>query len=465
MRLPGNGALEETPVGLFGSLESGKDAGTPRPLADRMRPATLEEFVGQQHLLAPGKPLRTQIERDEISSLILWGPPGVGKTTLASIIAQRCKGFFVRFSAVLSGIKEVKAVMEEAAMARRTGVRTILFVDEIHRFNKAQQDAFLPHVEKGDIILIGATTENPSFEVISALLSRSRVYHLAPLETEDILILLRRALADKERGLGNLDVEIAEPLLSQIAVFANGDARIAFNVLESVVQGTQPSEGKVRIAPERLAATLERKTLLYDKAGEEHFNLISALHKSLRNSDPDAGVYWLARMLEAGEDPLYVARRLVRFASEDVGLADPQALALSVAAMQAVHFIGMPEGALALAEAAIYLALAPKSNSLYTAYDAAKEDVEKTVAQPVPLHLRNAPTPLMKAEGYGSGYEYAHDLEEKVSAMACLPPNLEGKRYYQPMGQGLEEQFRRRLEEIRERQRRASDKGHGHPRK
>jgi putative ATPase len=355
--------------------------------------------------------------------------------------------------------------MEEAAMARRTGVRTILFVDEIHRFNKAQQDAFLPHVEKGDIILIGATTENPSFEVISALLSRSRVYHLAPLETEDILILLRRALADKERGLGNLDVEIAEPLLSQIAVFANGDARIAFNVLESVVQGTQPSEGKVRIAPERLAATLERKTLLYDKAGEEHFNLISALHKSLRNSDPDAGVYWLARMLEAGEDPLYVARRLVRFASEDVGLADPQALALSVAAMQAVHFIGMPEGALALAEAAIYLALAPKSNSLYTAYDAAKEDVEKTVAQPVPLHLRNAPTPLMKAEGYGSGYEYAHDLEEKVSAMACLPPNLEGKRYYQPMGQGLEEQFRRRLEEIRERQRRASDRGHGYPRK
>jgi putative ATPase len=425
-----------------------------------MRPATLEEFVGQQHLLAPGKPLRTQIERDEISSLILWGPPGVGKTTLASIIAQHCKGFFVRFSAVLSGIKEVKAVMEEAAMARRTGVRTILFVDEIHRFNKAQQDAFLPHVEKGDIILIGATTENPSFEVISALLSRSRVYHLAPLETEDILTLLRRALTDKERGLGHLNVEIAEPLLQQIATFANGDARIAYNVLETVVQGTQRLEGKVRITPELLSATLERKALLYDKAGEEHFNLISALHKSLRNSDPDAALYWLARMLESGEDPLYVARRLVRFASEDVGLADPQALPLAMAAMQAMHFIGMPEGALALAEAAIYMALAPKSNSLYTAYDSAKEDLEKTVAQPVPLHLRNAPTPLMKAEGYGSGYEYAHDLEDQVSAMSCLPSNLEGRRYYQPTTEGLEQQFRKRLEEIRARKQRAAEARH-----
>ena len=440
---------------LFSNLELGKEAGPPRPLADRMRPATLEEFVGQQHLLAPGKPLRTQIERDEISSLILWGPPGVGKTTLASIIAQRCKGFFVRFSAVLSGIKEVKAVMEEAAMARRGGTRTILFVDEIHRFNKAQQDAFLPHVEKGDIILIGATTENPSFEIISALLSRSRVYHLAPLETEDIQTLLRRALSDKERGLGDLNVEIAEPLLHQIATFANGDARIAYNVLETVVQGTQRVEGKIRITPELLAATLERKALLYDKAGEEHFNIISALHKSLRNDDPDAALYWLARMLESGEDPLYVARRLVRFASEDVGLADPQALPLSVAAMQAMHFIGMPEGALALAEAAIYMALAPKSNSLYTAYGSAKEDLEKAIAQPVPLHLRNAPTPLMKAEGYGSGYEYAHDLEDKVSPMSCLPSNLEGRRYYQPTDQGLEQQFRKRLEEIRARKLRA----------
>ncbi|MBI4479700.1 MAG: replication-associated recombination protein A [Acidobacteria bacterium] len=423
-----------------------------------MRPRTLEEFVGQPHLLAPGKPLRTQIERDEISSIILWGPPGVGKTTLAHIIAQRCKGFFVQFSAVLSGIKEVKAVMEEAALARRGGARTILFVDEIHRFNKAQQDAFLPHVEKGDIILIGATTENPSFEVIAALLSRSRVYHLLPLETEDILTLLRRALTDEERGLGKLHVEIAEPLLSQIAVFANGDARVAFNVLETLVQGAEPVDDKILVTPELVAATLARKTLLYDKSGEEHFNLISALHKSLRNSDPDAAIYWLARMLEAGEDPMYVARRLVRFASEDIGLANPQALPLTVAAMQAMHFIGMPEGALALAEAAVYMALSPKSNSLYTGYDAARSDIEQTVAEPVPLHLRNAPTRLMKDEGYGAGYEYAHDLEEKVSAMECLPAALAGRRYYYPTDQGLEEKFRKRLEEIRALRRRRAGK-------
>ena len=446
-------------MSLFASLEPSQGAASPGPLADRMRPRTLEEFVGQQHLLAPGKPLRTQIERDEISSIILWGPPGVGKTTLAHIIAQRCKGFFVQFSAVLSGIKEVKAVMEEAALARRGGARTILFVDEIHRFNKAQQDAFLPHVEKGDIILIGATTENPSFEVIAALLSRSRVYHLLPLEAEDILTLLRRALTDEEHGLGKLQVEVAEPLLSQIAVFANGDARVAFNVLETLVQGAEPVDGKILVTPELVAATLARKTLLYDKAGEEHFNLISALHKSLRNSDPDAAIYWLARMLEAGEDPMYVARRLVRFASEDIGLANPQALPLSVAAMQAMHFIGMPEGALALAEAAVFMALSPKSNSLYTGYDAARADIEKIIAEPVPLHLRNAPTALMKAEGYGAGYEYAHDLEEKVSAMECLPPALAGRRYYHPTDQGLEEKFRKRLEEIRAlRRRRAAEK-------
>jgi len=445
-------------LGLFASLEPNQGASPAGPLADRMRPRALEEYVGQQHLLAPGKPLRTQIERDEISSIILWGPPGVGKTTLAHIIAQRCKGYFVRFSAVLSGIKEVKAVMEEAALARRGGARTILFVDEIHRFNKAQQDAFLPHVEKGDIILIGATTENPSFEVIAALLSRSRVYHLLPLETEDILILLRRALEDKERGLGKLNVEIAEPLLNQIAVFANGDARVGFNALETLAQGAVPVDGKILVSPELVAATLARKTLLYDKSGEEHFNIISALHKSLRNSDADAALYWLARMLESGEDPMYVARRLVRFASEDVGLANPQALPLTVAAMQAMHFIGMPEGALALAEAAVYMALSPKSNSLYTGYDAARADIEATVAEPVPLHLRNAPTRLMKDEGYGAGYEYAHDLAEKVSAMECLPPALAGRTYYHPTTQGLEEKFRKRLEEIRALRRRAAEK-------
>ena len=452
-------------MGLFSALEPPEEEKLPRPLADRMRPRTLEELVGQQHLLAPGKPLRTQLERDDISSLILWGPPGSGKTTLARIIANRTKSTFVNFSAVMSGIKEIKVVMEEAARARRLGRRTILFVDEIHRFNKAQQDAFLPYAEKGDIILIGATTENPSFEVISALLSRSRVYRLHPLAVEEILTLLRRALENKERGFGDKKIEISESLLGQIAGFANGDGRIAYNVLEALTQGTPPEiegsptgEGVIRITPAILEAALQSKTFLYDKAGEEHFNLISALHKSLRNSDADAAIYWLARMLESGEDPLYVARRIVRFASEDVGLADPQALPLAVAAMQAVHWIGMPEGALALAEAAVYLALAPKSNSLYTAYSAAQQDLVTTVNEPVPLHLRNAPTPLMKAEGYGAGYQYAHDLEEKVSAMPCLPPGLEGRRYYQPTPEGFEQAFRKRLEEIREGKLRAARK-------
>jgi len=447
-------------MSLFPNLEPDEHGKGPRPLADRMRPQSIEEFVGQQHLLAAGKPLRVQFERDEISSLIFWGPPGVGKTTLAQIIAARTRSHFVNFSAVLSGIKEIKAVMADAARAHRMGQRTILFIDEIHRFNKAQQDAFLPYVEKGDIILIGATTENPSFEVISALLSRTRVYRLLPLSTEDIVTLLRRALSDKERGLGRMEIDAPEPILQQIATFANGDARIAYNVLDTVVQGTRPADGKIRITPAILEAALAKKTLLYDKAGEEHFNVISALHKSMRNSDADASLYWLARMIEAGEDPLYVARRIVRFASEDVGLADPRALPLAVAAMQAVHFIGMPEGALALAEAAVYMALAPKSNSLYTAYGAVLQDIESTIAEPVPMNLRNAPTPLMKAEGYHQGYKYAHNLEEKISAMSCLPPSLEDRRYYQPTNQGLEQQFRKILEEIQERKRRAAEK-HG----
>ncbi len=421
-----------------------------RPLADRMRPQTLDEFVGQEHLLAPGKPLRTQIERDEAGSMILWGPPGCGKTTLATIIARMTRSDFVSFSAVMSGIKEIKAVMADAEQSVRYGRRTIVFVDEVHRFNKAQQDAFLPHVERGNIVFIGATTENPSFEVIAPLLSRARVYVLNALTPEQVTELLRRALADAERGLGNQRIEIAPDLLERIAVFANRDARAAFNTLEAVVLGTPPDAGGRRqITREMLDDVMQRKMLLYDKAGEEHFNLISALHKSVRNSDPDAALYWLARMLESGEDPLYIARRLVRMASEDIGLAEPNALGVTIAAMQAADFVGMPEGNLALAQAAVYLSLAPKSNALYTGYGEVQGDLQQTVNEPVPLRLRNAVTPLMRGVGYGKGYQYAHDEEDKLTAMSCLPESLAGRSYYQPTAQGFEERLRKRMEEIR----------------
>ena len=434
-------------MGLFEPIHMPEPAtDLSRPLADRMRPRTLEEFVGQEHILAPGKALRLQIERDDPGSIIFWGPPGVGKTTLAKIIARITKASFIEFSAVLAGIKEIKQVMADAEKARQYGSRTIVFVDEIHRFNKAQQDAFLPHVEKGNIRLIGATTENPSFEIISALLSRCRVYTLKPLREEQIVLLLKRALTDAERGLGKINLTAGDTVLDKIAAYASGDARTAYNALEVAAQiagkGGEVTEPIVTDA-------LQKRVLLYDKAGEEHYNLISALHKSVRNSDADASLYWLARMLEAGEDPLYIARRLVRMAVEDIGLADPQALPLCVAARDAVDFIGMPEGNLALAEAAVYLALAPKSNALYTAYGAVQEDVERTVAEPVPLHLRNAPTGLMKAEGYGKGYQYAHDHEQKVADMQCLPDNLRERRYYHPTREGQEKRIAERMEEIR----------------
>ncbi len=419
-----------------------------RPLADRMRPRTLDEFVGQEHILAPGKPLRVQIERDDAGSIIFWGPPGVGKTTLAHIIAKVTKADFVEFSAVLAGIKEIKQVMADAERARQYGTRTIVFVDEIHRFNKAQQDAFLPHVEKGNIRLIGATTENPSFEIISALLSRSRVYVLNPLTEEQIVELLRRALSDSERGLGELHLSSEAGALATIAAYSSGDARSAYNVLEIAATLARDDGGGV-ITETIIGDALQKRILRYDKAGEEHYNLISALHKSVRNSDPDASLYWLARMLEAGEDPLYIARRVVRMSVEDIGLADPHALQLCMAAKEAVDFIGMPEGNLALAEAVVYLSLAPKSNALYTAYGAVQQDVENTAADQVPLHLRNAPTRLMKEIGYGKGYEYAHDHEEKVADMQCLPDNLKDRRYYHPTDQGVEKRIRERLDEIR----------------
>ncbi len=419
-----------------------------RPLADRMRPRTLDEFVGQEHLVGPGKPLRVQIERDDPSSMIFWGPPGTGKTTLAKIIARITKAEFVEFSAVLSGIKEIKEVMSDADRARQYGTRTIVFVDEIHRFNKAQQDAFLPHVEKGSIRLIGATTENPSFEINSALLSRCRVYVLNQLTEDQLVLLLRRALTDSERGLGQLRLNVADEALRKIAAYSSGDARSAYNALEVAASLAQQA-GASSLTDEIVHEALQKRVLLYDKSGEEHYNLISALHKSVRNSDPDAALYWLGRMLEAGEDPLYIARRVVRMAVEDIGLAEPNALALCMAARDAVDFIGMPEGNLALAQAVVYLCAAPKSNALYTAYGAVQQDVESTSADPVPLHLRNAPTRLMKDLGYGKGYEYAHDVEEKVADMQCLPDSLRNRVYYHPTSEGVEKRIRERLEEIR----------------
>ena len=422
---------------------------TSEPLAARLRPRDLDEFFGQEHLLGKGKVLRRIIESDQVGSMIFWGPPGVGKTTLARIIARRTKAKFIDFSAVTSGIKEIKQVMNEAENARRFGEKTILFVDEIHRFNKAQQDAFLPYVEKGSIILIGATTENPSFEVNGALLSRCKVFVLQALKTEDLVKLLKHALSD-ERGFGGQNVSIADEALELIANFANGDARSALSTLEmAVLNGDIDDKGAVTVTDETIEQCTSKKSLLYDKTGEEHYNLISALHKSMRNSDPDAAVYWLARMLEAGEDPIYIARRVTRFASEDVGLADPQALRLSIAAFEACRLIGMPECSVHLTEAVVYLSLAPKSNALYMAYEAAKKDALTMLSEPVPLVIRNAPTKLMKELDYGKGYIYAHDTEDKLSAMQCLPDSLLGREYYRPTEEGREGAFKERLEEIK----------------
>jgi putative ATPase len=426
---------------------------TPRPdspLADRMRPRTLDEILGQEEALGPGTPLRRAIETDALRSLILWGPPGSGKTTLAHVIRRTTRAHFEAMSAVLSGVKELREVLREAeTRRRRDGRRTIVFIDEIHRFNKAQQDALLHHVESGDIVLIGATTENPSFEVISALLSRSRVVVLKPLPEPQIVEVLKQALADAERGLAAANPEVAEDALVFLARASDGDARTALNVLEMAVTTASDPEGRHRVDLERMKQAFARKALLYDRAGEEHFNIISALHKSIRNSDADAGLYWLARMIEAGEDPLYVARRLVRFASEDVGLADPHALVLAMAAQQAVHFIGLPEGALALAELVVYLAAAPKSNAVYTAYGAAVADALETRAEPVPLWIRNAPTGLMKGLGHGRGYRYAHDEAEGVAAMDCLPDSLAGRQYYRPKDRGTEADVAVRLDAAR----------------
>lgn len=428
------------------------------PLAARLRPRTLSEFTGQTHLLGEGKVLRRLIESDKIGSMIFWGPPGVGKTTLARIIAGRTKANFIDFSAVTSGIKEIKQVMEEAEKGRRFGSKTILFVDEIHRFNKAQQDAFLPYVEKGSIILIGATTENPSFEVNGALLSRCKVFVLQALKTEELAGLIERALKDS-RGFGDQDIDIAPDIINTIAEFANGDARSALSTLEmAVLNGDVDEKGKITVTRETVEQCTQKKSLLYDKTGEEHYNLISALHKSMRNSDPDAAVYWLARMLEAGEDPLYVARRVTRFASEDIGLADPRALEVAVSAYQACHFIGMPECSVHLTEAVVYMSLAPKSNALYVAYERAKKDALTMLAEPVPLVIRNAPTKLMKELDYGKGYQYAHDTADKLTNMQCLPDSLLGKEYYFPTEEGTEAKFKARLEEIKDWKKRHSDR-------
>ena len=426
------------------------DRETGAPLASRLRPESLDEYVGQKHLVGKGKLLRQMIENDNISSMIFWGPPGVGKTTLARIIAKQTKADFVEVSAVSSGVKELKEIMTAAENARRMGVRTLLFTDEIHRFNKAQQDAFLPFVEKGSIILVGATTENPSFEINSALLSRCKVFILKALEEDDLTEMLRRAVTS-EKGFGNMNVKISDEQLKLIARFANGDARTALNTIEmAVFNGKIQKDGAILVDDETLAQCMNRRSLLYDKTGEEHYNLISALHKSMRNSDPDAAVYWMERMLYGGEEPLYIARRLIRFASEDVGLADSNALLLAVAAYQACHFIGMPECSVNLAHAVVYLSMAPKSNALEVADLEAKYDIKNAPAEPVPMQIRNAPTKLMKETGYGKGYVYAHDTEEKMAKMQCLPDSLAGKRYYRPAGQGREKAIAERLEKILE---------------
>ena len=429
-------------AGIFDDLVS-------QPLAARLRPETIEEYVGQEHLLGRGRVLRRMIEQDRISSMIFWGPPGVGKTTLAQIIARMTRSVFINFSAVTSGIKEIRIVMEKAEKNRQIGQRTIVFVDEIHRFNKAQQDAFLPFVEKGSIILIGATTENPSFEVNGALLSRCRVFVLQPLSAEDLLKMLKHAL-QSPKGFGGQKIEISDDLLNLIANFANGDARSALSTLEMVILNGDMQGDTVVVTKDILEQCISKKSLLYDKNGEEHYNLISALHKSMRNSDPDAAVYWLARMLEAGEDPLYVARRVTRFASEDVGMADPKALEIAVAAYQACHFIGMPECTVHLTEAVVYMSLAPKSNAMEVAYNTARVDALNMIAEPVPLVIRNAPTRLMKNLNYGKGYQYAHDTEDKLTNMQCLPDSLLGKTYYQPTEEGFEARYKERLRQIKE---------------
>lgn len=423
---------------------------TNQPLASRLRPQTLDEFVGQTHLIGEGKILRKLIEGDNITSIIFWGNPGIGKTTLARIIANKTNSEFIDFSAVTSGIKEIKEVMTQAEKNRKMGQKTIVFVDEIHRFNKAQQDAFLPFVEKGSIVLIGATTENPSFEINSALLSRCKVFVFKPLETEDLVKLLKRAVTDK-RGFGEENVVITDDMLRVIAQFANGDARSALSTLEMVVlNGDVSDDGTITVTEETLEQCVSKKSLLYDKNGEEHYNIISALHKSMRNSDPDAAVYWLARMLEAGEDPIYIARRVTRFASEDVGLADPHALEIAVAAYHACHFIGMPECSVHLTQAVVYMAMAPKSNSMDVAYMMASKDARESLAEPVPLIIRNAPTKLMKELDYGKGYKYAHDYEEKLTSMQCLPDSLVGREYYKPTEQGLEAKYKTKLQQIKE---------------